>query len=251
MQADIGSATARRWVLRVLQALGVAWALPYTALGLVAGAASLAAGAHAHLSARGFAVVFHKVPWGPGGALTLGNVILHSGDSLESPCATYAHRAGHRVEPSIVIGDHERAHVYQYMVLGPLFLLGLVLCFEPIVFRQGAAETGGGYWMVYFGISALIVAGIREVLVITTPHEQSGFQNLLGDGARLRAAGVASLRLSPCAQGFSQVLADFDEVMNGQASMAGRAEAWAALGVPGPFSNGYLHRLPGMVWQSA
>jgi len=36
----------------------------------------------------------------------------------------------------------------------------VVLCFEPIVFRQGATESGGGYWMVYFGISALIVAGI-------------------------------------------------------------------------------------------
>ena len=152
MQADIGTATARRWVLRVLQALGMAWALPYTALGLVAGAASLAAGAHAHLSARGFAVVFHKVPWGPGGALTLGNVILHSGDSLESPCATYAHRAGHRVEPSIVIGDHERAHVYQYMVLGPLFLplyflfggIGVRNRFERAADRY--ALTGRGWW---------------------------------------------------------------------------------------------------------
>ena len=92
----------------------------------------------------------------------------------------------------------------------------------------------------------------RPFLVLNGTQTQSAtVQNLLGDGARLRAAGVASLRLSPCAQGFSQVLADFDEVMNGQASMAGRAEAWAALGVPGPFSNGYLHRLPGMVWQSA
>ncbi|HEX5806259.1 MAG TPA: cytochrome c biogenesis protein, partial [Macromonas sp.] len=42
----------------------------------------------------------------------------------------------------------------------PLWLLGVVLCFEPLVFRQGATETGGAYWMVYFGISALAVAGI-------------------------------------------------------------------------------------------
>ena len=97
-------------------------------------------------------MVFHKVPWGPGGALTLGNVILHSGDSLESPCATYAHRAGHRVEPSIVIGDHERAHVYQYMVLGPLFLplyflfggIGVRNRFERAADRY--ALTGRGWW---------------------------------------------------------------------------------------------------------
>ncbi len=44
--------------------------------------------------------------------------------------------------------------------LAPLWLLGVVLCFEPIVFRQSAAEKGGSYWFVYFGISALIVATI-------------------------------------------------------------------------------------------
>jgi len=44
--------------------------------------------------------------------------------------------------------------------LAPLWLLGMVLCFEPIVFRQEAAQGGGSYWVVYFGISALIVATI-------------------------------------------------------------------------------------------
>jgi cytochrome c-type biogenesis protein CcsB len=44
--------------------------------------------------------------------------------------------------------------------LAPLFLLGIVLCLEPIVFRQSALEKGGSYWFVYFGVSALIVGGI-------------------------------------------------------------------------------------------
>ena len=44
--------------------------------------------------------------------------------------------------------------------LAPLWLLGVVLCFEPIVFRQSAQEQGGSYWFVYFGISALIVGAI-------------------------------------------------------------------------------------------
>ncbi len=44
--------------------------------------------------------------------------------------------------------------------LAPLWLLGIVLCLEPLVFRQGALEKGGSYWFVYFGISALVVGGI-------------------------------------------------------------------------------------------
>ena len=42
----------------------------------------------------------------------------------------------------------------------PLWALGIVLCFEPLVFRQGAVDKGGSYWFVYFGVSALIVGGI-------------------------------------------------------------------------------------------
>lgn len=44
--------------------------------------------------------------------------------------------------------------------LAPLWLLGVVLCFEPVVFRPTAGENGNSYWMVYFGISALIVGSI-------------------------------------------------------------------------------------------
>jgi glucose-1-phosphate thymidylyltransferase len=37
--------------------------------------------------------------------------------------------------------------------------------------------------MVYYPLSTLMLAGIRDVLVITTPHEQEGFRRLLGDGS--------------------------------------------------------------------
>jgi glucose-1-phosphate thymidylyltransferase len=39
--------------------------------------------------------------------------------------------------------------------------------------------------MIYYPLSALMLAGIRDVLVITTPHDQAAFRRLLGDGAPL------------------------------------------------------------------
>lgn len=142
-------ASALLWLAR---AVGVAWALPNTLAGLAAGMVGIAFGAHAHLRRRDLALVFHRWPWGPGGAITLGNVILHTGDTLDADCVTYAHRAGHLQEPAIRLADHERAHVYQYMALGPLFLPLYLLSggisvrnrFERAADRY--ALTGRGWW---------------------------------------------------------------------------------------------------------
>ncbi|MEB3984324.1 glucose-1-phosphate thymidylyltransferase RfbA [Mycobacterium sp. 663a-19] len=38
--------------------------------------------------------------------------------------------------------------------------------------------------MIYYPLSTLMMAGIRDVLVITTPHDADGFERLLGDGSQ-------------------------------------------------------------------
>jgi hypothetical protein len=147
--SEVRAAPALLWLARVA---GIAWALPNTLIGLLAGIVGIAFGAHMHARRRDLALVFHRWPWGPGGAITFGNVILHTGDTLDSDCVTYAHRAGHLQQPAIRLADHERAHVYQYMALGPLFLPLYLLCggisvrnrFERAADRY--ALTGRGWW---------------------------------------------------------------------------------------------------------
>lgn len=56
--------------------------------------------------------------------------------------------------------------------------------------------------MIYYPLSTLILAGIQDILVITTPHDSEQFQRLLGDGSRF---GVSiSYRSQPSPDGLAQ-----------------------------------------------
>jgi glucose-1-phosphate thymidylyltransferase len=64
--------------------------------------------------------------------------------------------------------------------------------------------------MIYYPLSLLMNAGIREVLIITTPEDQAGFQRLLGDGSDI---GIAiDYAVQPKPEGLAQAFligADF------------------------------------------
>ena len=67
--------------------------------------------------------------------------------------------------------------------------------------------------MIYYPLSVLMLVGIKEVLIITTPQDQSSFINLLGDGSDLGMRFEYVIQPSP--DGLAQAFILGEEFLNG------------------------------------
>ena len=67
--------------------------------------------------------------------------------------------------------------------------------------------------MIHYPLSTLMMAGIREVMIITTPHDQAAFQRLLGDGSAWGVTIAYAVQSSP--DGLAQAFLIGAEFLNG------------------------------------
>ena len=71
--------------------------------------------------------------------------------------------------------------------------------------------------MIYYPLSVLLLAGVREILIITTPEDQAGFKRLLGDGSQLGVRFEYIVQLKP--DGLAQAYILGEEFIDGKPSV--------------------------------
>ena len=70
--------------------------------------------------------------------------------------------------------------------------------------------------MIYYPISTLLSAGIREILIITTPHDNDQFKKLLGDGSQIGCHFEYKIQKEP--RGLADAYIVGEEFMDGQST---------------------------------
>lgn len=70
--------------------------------------------------------------------------------------------------------------------------------------------------MIYYPLSVLMGAGMREIMIITTPHDQPAFQNLLGDGSNYGIEITWAVQPNP--DGLAQALIIAEDFLDGAPS---------------------------------
>ena len=71
--------------------------------------------------------------------------------------------------------------------------------------------------MIYYPLSTLMLAGIREILIITTPHEQNLFKELLGDGSQIGLDVSYEIQEKP--EGLAQTYLIAEDFLSGDSSL--------------------------------